>query len=242
MKKTILLLLIIVSFSSLKAQESTVSGSSSGGFYIGGKVGYGMSNFIAITNADVKFAETTYDNVSYGILAGYKLNSLLSVQLEGNYAQYGAHNIATSYIYSPGSPVLANVGANSTLDHVDMDLHNVDVPLTIKLTLGEGSFTPYIYGGVNLGINVSATTSIVRKVTFNDVISYRTSKDDITARIIQNEFAPVVGGGFMIKMFNLTFCGDVRYKRGFTNLSNVDNHLGYTNNALWVSAGVIFSL
>jgi hypothetical protein len=242
MKKAILLLFIVVSFSSLKAQESTVSGASSKGIYIGVKAGYGISNFQAITNADVKFAETTFDNVSYGLLAGYKLNSLLSVQLEGNYAQYGAHKIATSYIYSSGSPVLANIGANSVIDHVDMDLYNVDVPLTVKLSFGEGSFSPYIYGGVNLGINVSAKTSIIRKVTFNDVISYRTSTDNITPRIIQNEFAPVVGGGVLIKMFNLTFCGDVRYKRGFTNLSNVDNHLGYTNNALWVSAGVIFSL
>ncbi len=242
MKKIILLLLIVVSFSTLKAQESTVSGSSSGGFYIGGKVGYGISDFEAISNANVKFAETAFDNVSYGLLAGYKLNSLLSVQLEGNYAQYGAHKIATSYIYSPGSPVLANIGSNSVIDHVDMDLYNVDVPLTVKLSFGEGSFAPYIYGGVNLGINVSARTAIVRKVTFNDVISYRTSTDDITPRIIQNEFAPVVGGGVLIKMFNLTFCGDVRYKRGYTNLSNIDNHLGYTNNALWVSAGVIFSL
>jgi hypothetical protein len=242
MKKIILLLFIVVSISSLKAQESTVSGASSRGIYIGVKAGYGISNFEAITNADVKFAKSTYNNVSYGILAGYKLNSLLSVQLEGNYAQYGANKIATSYIYSPGSPVLANVGSNSVIDHVDMDLYNIDVPLTVKLSFGEGSFSPYLYGGVNLGINVSAKTAITRKVTFNEVISYRTSTDNITPRIIQNEIAPVVGGGVLIKMFNLTFCGDVRYKRGFTNLSNVDNHLGYTNNAIWVSAGVIFSL
>jgi hypothetical protein len=242
MKKTILLLLIIVSFSSLKAQESTVSASSSGGLYIGVKAGYGIVNFKAITNADVKFAKTSYDNVSYGILAGYKLNSLLSVQLEGNYAQYGAHNIVPTYIYSAQSPVLANIGSNSIIDHVDMDLFNIDVPLTVKLSLGEGGFTPYIYGGVNLGINVSAKASIIRQVTFNDVISYRTSTDNITPRIIQNEFAPVAGCGVMLNIFKLTFCGDVRYKYGFTNLSNVDNHLGFTNSAIYVSAGLILNL
>src|SRR5659263_131458 len=48
MKKTILLLLIIVSFSNLKAQERTVSASSSGGLYIGVKAGYGIVNFKAI--------------------------------------------------------------------------------------------------------------------------------------------------------------------------------------------------
>ena len=243
MKKTILLLLfIIVSFSSLKAQESTVSGSSSGGIYIGGKIGYGIVNFAAITNADVKFAETSYNNLSYGILGGYKLNSLLSFQLEANYAQYGARKIVATYLYSPQSPVLANVGSNSTIDHVDMNLYNIDVPLTVRLTLGEGGVSPYIYGGANLGINASARTLIVRKITFNDVIEYRTSRDNITPRIIQNEFAPIVGGGVVVKMFNLSFFGDVRYKYGIKNLSNVDNHLGFTSSAIWVSAGFLFDI
>jgi hypothetical protein len=242
MKKTILLLFLIVSFTSLKAQENTVSGASSRGFYIGVQAGYGISNFEAITNADVKFAKTSYDNVAYGILAGFKLNSLLSIQIEGNYAQYGAHNIVPTYIYSAQSPVLANVGSNSTVEHVDMDLYNIDVPLTIKLTLGEGSFSPYLYGGVNYGINVSANASVVRKVTFNDITSYRTSTDDITPRIIQNEYAPVAGCGVLIKMFRMSFFGDVRYKYGITNLSNVDNQLGFTNSTIWVSAGLIFGL
>ena len=242
MKKTILLLCIIVSFSSLKAQESTVSSSSSGGIYLGVKVGYGIVKYDAITKADVRFADISYNNLSYGIIAGYKLNGFLSFQLEGNYAQYGARNIVPTYIYSPQSPVLADVGSNSKVHQVDMDLFNIDVPLTIKLTLGEGSFSPYIYGGVNYGINVIGRASIIRAITFNDVVDYRTSTDDITPRIIQNEFAPIGGCGVMMKMFKLTFYGDVRYKYGYTNLSNVDNHLGFTSSALWVSAGLLLDL
>lgn len=242
MKKTILLLLfIVVSFISLNAQES--SGSTSvGGFFIGAKVGYGIVNFKSVLNGENSFASPTYKNQSYGIIAGYKLNGPISFQLEGNYAQYGAHDIIPTYIYSAQSPLLTDYGPSSRVHRVDMDLFNVDVPLTVRVSLGEGNFSPYIYGGINLGINAIGRTSIVREIIFNDIVDYRTSKDDITPRIISNEFAPIAGGGVMINMFKVSFFGDVRYKYGFTNLSNVDNSLGFTNNAVWISAGLILSL
>ena len=241
MKKTILLLLIVVSFYSLKAQESSES-SSPGKLYVGAKAGYGITNFESTLKSESNFSKISYNNYSLGILAGYKLNGLISFQLEGNFAQYGARKIIPTYIYSPQSPLLASFGPTSTVDHVDMDIYTIDIPLTIKLSLKEGNFTPYIYGGVNYGINVYRKSSIVRKITYNEVSDYRTSTDNITQRIISNEFAPVGGCGVMVNMFNLSFFGDVRYKYGFTNLSNVDNGLGFTNSALWVSAGILFEL
>jgi hypothetical protein len=240
MKKTILFLFIVVLFSSLKAQESDPG--SGKGLFLGVKAGYGIVSFESTLKADPNFAETTYKNLSYGIVAGYNLNGLLSFQLEGNYAQYGARNIIPTYIYSPQSPVLFNASPNSTIKRVDMDLFSVDVPLTIKLTLGSGNISPYLYGGVNYGINVLGKASIIREVTYNDIVDLRTSTDDITPRIISNEFAPIGGCGVMINMFKISIFGDVRYKYGFTNLSNVDNHLGYTNSAVWISAGLLFNL
>jgi hypothetical protein len=241
MKKTILLLFIVVSLSSLKAQESGESGSK-GGIFIGAKVGYGIVNYESTLKAEDNFAETTYENLSYGILAGYKLNGMLSFQVEGNFARYGARKIIPTYIYSPQSPILTNYGTGSTVHRVDMDLYNIDVPLTVKISFSDGNFAPYIYGGVNYGINIKGRASIVRKFSLNDVIDYRTSEDDITARVISNEFAPIAGCGVMLNMFKGSFFGDVRYKYGFTNLSNVDNSLGFTNSAIWVSAGFIFNL
>ena len=99
----------------------------------------------------------------------------MSVQLEGNYAQYGARNIIPTYIYSPQSPVLANVGINSKVKRVDMELYNVDVPLTIKLTLGSGNVSHYLYGGVNYGINVMGRALIIREITLNNIVDSLTS-------------------------------------------------------------------
>ena len=241
MKKTVLLLFIVVSFSSLMAQESSESGSQ-GGIFIGAKAGYGIVNYESTIGGEKNFAEMTYKNLSYGILAGYKLKGPISIQLEGNYAQYGARNIIPTYIYSPQSPLLADYGEGSAVHRVDMDLFVIDVPLTVKLSLNEGNFSPYIYGGVNFGINVIGRASIVREITYNNVVEYRTLKDDITARIISNEFSPIAGGGVMINMLRSSFFGDIRYKYGFRNLSNVDNKLGFTNSALWISAGLLINL
>jgi hypothetical protein len=241
MKKTILLLLIVVSFNSLKAQDSSEP-SSGKGLFLGAKAGFGIVNFESILKAEPNFAETTYNNQSYGFLAGYKLSGLLSVQLEGNYAQYGARNIIPTYIYSSQSPVLADAGLNSKVKSVDMKLYNVDVPLTLKLTLGSGNVSPYLYGGINYGINVAARAFIIREITLNDAVNNQTSIDDITPRIRYTEFAPIVGCGVMFNMLKISVFGDVRYKHGFTNLSNVDNHLGFTNSALWLSAGLLLNL
>lgn len=236
MKKTILLLLIVVSFSSLQAQDSGGSGSS-GGIYVGAKLGYGIVNYESIIKDEKNFAETTFDNLSYGILAGYKLTGQLSIQLEGNYAQYGARNIIPTYIYSPQSPLLADYGANSTVSRVDMDIYSLDIPLTIKYSLRQGTFSPYVFGGINYGINVSGKSTIIRKVMMNDAIDYRKVSDNISDRIKQAEFAPIIGCGVTIEMVKFSIFGDIRYKYGIKNLSNIDNQVGYTNNAIWISGG-----
>lgn len=184
----------------------------------------------------------TFDNFSFGLLTGYKFSGLISLQLEGNFSQYGAHHIIPTYLFSPYSPLLANYGPVSTVDHVDMDLYSIDVPLTVKVSLKEGTFSPYVYCGVNYGINIIGRASIVRRIANGEDVDYRTATDDITARLIQNEFAPIIGCGIKTDMLKISLFGDVRYKYGITNLSNIDNFLGFTNSALWVSAGFFIYL
>jgi hypothetical protein len=241
MKKTVLLLLIVVSFGYLNAQVSNET-SSPGKIFIGVKAGYGIVNYEPIIKTEEDSTKMTFDNFSFGILAGYKLGSRISFQIEGNFAKYGASHINPIYIYSPQSPLLVNYGLISTFDHVDMDIFSIDVPLTVKYSLKEGMFSPFLYCGVNYGINILGRASIVRRITNGDVIDYITSTDDITARIIFDEFAPVIGAGIKMDISRVTFLVDIRYKYGFKNLSNVDNNSGFTNNALWVSTGMVFSL
>ena len=242
MKRTILLLLIVVSLAGLKAQESGGSGFFSGTFYMGGRIGYGIVNFESIIAGENDFAQTTYDNYSVGALGNYKLDGRFGFQLEASFSKYGAKNIMPEYLYSPSSPVLATSGSGSSVDHVDMDIYTIDVPLTVRFSLGGGAFSPYVYAGVNYAFNVKGVTTITRKTTFNDIVKYDESSDDITDRIIYNEFAPVVGAGVTMDLIGYKFFADARYKYGMTNLSNVDNNLGFTNRALWISVGLIFQL
>jgi len=241
MKKTVLLFLIVVSFSRLKAQDdATVS--LFGKIYVGAKVGYGIVNFESTSSSEKHFAKATYDNISYGIIAGYNLSGRISIQLEGNYAQYGANNIIAKYIYSANNPLFTSYSANSTVDHVDMDLYYVDIPLTVRYSLTDGDFSPYFYGGVNWGINYSGNATIVHAINDTQATLYREFQDDISGQIKYNEFSPVVGGGIKMNMGSFSIFGDLRYKFGLMNLSNVNNGLGFTNNALWVSAGLFINL
>jgi hypothetical protein len=241
MKKILLLFLLMVVFSGgLMAQEaeSAVGGSK---FYVGAKGAYGIVDYESIIATTTDFSEITYDNISYGLVFGFNITGNLGLQVEGNYSQYGANKIIETYVYSPGSPVLQSYGEFSLVDHVNMDLYYVDIPLLIKYTVSEIGFSPYFYVGANWGINILGNTTIVRKISETEEI-YRDYKDDISDRIRYNEFAPVGGLGFRMNMGSLSILGDVRYKHGFQNLSNVDNGLGYTNRALWVSVGLVFNL
>jgi hypothetical protein len=241
MKKVLLLFFIMVVFSGgLMAQESE-SSSLGSKVYIGVKGAYGIVDFESIITTETDFAEMTFENLSYGILAGYNLTPNLGLQLEATFSQYGADNIIETYIYSPGSPVLQSYGEFSVVDHVDMDLYYIDVPVLVKYTFSKFGSAPYIYAGANWGINVLGNTTIVRKISESEEI-YRDYKDDISARIRYYEFAPVAGLGLKLNMGSLSLLIDARYKHGFKNLSNVDNGLGFTSKALWISAGLVYNL
>jgi hypothetical protein len=239
MKKILLLFIIIVIFPiGLIAQDES-GGGGGGGFFVGARASFGMVKFESITSAR-NFAEATWDNLAYGIMAGYNLTGNLSVQIEGIYSQYGADKIIPTYIYSADSPVLQPYNSNSVVDHVNMDLYYIDIPVLLKYTMSEIGFSPYVYAGADWGINVLATTTIVRAVTLDEV-TYREFKDDITDRIKYNEFSPVAGLGVKMDMGSLSFFGDLRYKHGLKNLSNVDNGLGFKNHAFWLNVGLYYN-
>lgn len=241
MKKILLLFLIIVVFSGgLTAQDSESVGGK-GKFFFGAKAGYGAVYFQSIIKSETDFAEMTFDNTSYGLVFGYNITGKLGLQIEGNYAKYGADNIIPTYVYAEQSPVLQTYGETSEIDHVNMDLFYADVPLLFKYTFSEIGLSPYLYAGVNWGINILGTTTIVRRISEIEE-SYRAYKDDITERITYNEFAPVAGAGARWNFGNLSIIGELRYKYGLMNLSNYDNGFGFTNQALWLSVGLVYNL
>ncbi len=241
MKKILLLFIIIVVFSGgLMAQESESAGIG-GKFYIGAKVGYGVVDYESIVKSENDFAEMTFDNTSYGLMFGYNITGKLGLQIEGNYSRYGADNIIATYVYSEQSPVLQTYGEASEIDHVNMDLYYADIPVLFKYTFSEIGLSPYLYAGVNWGINILGNTTIVRRISEIEDI-YRSYKDDITGRIVYYEFAPIAGAGARMNFASLSIVGDIRYKHGFQDLSNVDNGFGFTNRALWVSIGLVYNL
>jgi len=210
-------------------------------FYVGVKAGYGTVDFESTDLSIKDFAERTYLNLSYGIVAGFKITGKLSVQAEGSYAQYSANKILYDHIYSENNPLLASYSSSSTIDHIDMDLFYVDIPVILRYSLSDNDFAPYVYAGANWAINMTGYTTIVRAITDFQGTIYREFNDDITAQIQYNEIAPIVGAGLSLNIGRFSVFGDARIKYGLMNLSNVQNSLGFTNNALWLSAGLTFS-
>jgi len=233
------MVIVVVSLGNLMAQDDVVLGK----FYAGAKIGYGTVSFESTNPTENDFAERTYLNLSYGILGGYRINSKITVQAEGVFAQYSANNIMYEYIYRPTNPLIQTDGETSWIDHIDMDLYYIDIPVIAKYHFGGRTLAPYAYVGVNWGINVEAYTTITRATTdpyggtlYNEYI------DGITEQVKYNDFAPIIGGGFDMNLGDkITIFGDLRYKYGVMNISNVQNGLGFKNNALWLSAGAYWN-
>ena len=237
MKKILLLALIVVSLGKLYAQDVVL-----GKFYAGAKIGYGTVSFESTDPTENEFAERTFLNLSYGAVAGYRLNSKITLQAEGVYAQYSATNIKYEYIYSASNPLITP-SETSTIDHVDMDLYYVDIPVTAKYLFGGRTLAPYAYVGVNWGINIEGYTTITKATTDPYAgTMYREYVDGITEQVKYYDFSPIFGGGVNMNMGDkITLFGDLRYKIGVMNISNVQNGLGYKNNALWLSAGAVWN-
>lgn len=240
MKKLLIFIFLLSSIGFTYAQEETEE-SGPINIYAGVKGGYGISNFESTVKNVNDFAKMKYTNLLGGVVVGYKLNDMINIQLEGNYAQYGARDIKPEYVYSPNSPLLTSAADNVSLNQVNMTITNIDVPLTVQLKFGEGGMAPYVYAGANWGINFTTTTLIKKDVTDAEIGSTRTY-NDITDRIIQNEFAPIVGAGVTQSFGNISVMADARYKHGLTNLNNIqDSNLGFTNQALYFSVAIVYS-
>ena len=241
MKKILFLVFtfLVVDLCTVMSQDSGSSIDSK--MFVGVKGAYGISDFKTVVPAITKFADATFDNISYGVLFGYNLTANIGLQGEVNYSQYSADNIDESYLYSPLSPALQPSGQFSIVDHLDMDLYYIDIPVMVKYTLSKIGFSPYLYAGVNFGINVQGNTTIVRKISATEAV-YRDYKDDISARIRYNDIAPVGGIGAKMNLGSLSLLLDIRYKHGFMNQSNVDNNLGFSNKAIWGSVGLVYNL
>jgi hypothetical protein len=239
MKKLLLsiVVILVVSLVNLNGQDVVL-----GKIYVGAKAGYGTVNFSSTVQSDNDFAESTFRNISYGIMAGYRLNAKITLQVEGVYAQYSANNITYEYIYSAFNPLIAS-NPSSYIDHVNMDLFYMDVPVIAKYMLGGRTIAPFAYVGVNWGINIQGYTTITR-ATEDPVAGtmYREYVDGITEQIKYYDFAPIFGGGINMNMGDkITLVGDLRYKLGVMNVSNVRNGTGFKNNALWLSAGAVWN-
>jgi hypothetical protein len=241
MKNALLLFLMVIFLSNLSAQDSG-SNIVFNRFYIGAKAGYGTVEFNSTDLSITKFAERTYRNISYGLVTGFKVSPRFTIQAEGVYAQYGANNILYDHVYSASNPLLTSYSSTTSVDHVDMDLYYIDIPLTFQYSLSEGDFAPYVYAGANWAINVLGYTTIVRAIADQQGTIYREFNDGITEQLVYYEFAPVGGVGVNLNIGRFTLFGDARFKYGIMNLSNVKSRLGFTNNALWLSAGLTFGL
>ncbi len=186
--------------------------------------GVGNSSELKRINYGVKFGTTItqftnqqpHTNVKQGITAGgfaaFNFNDHLSLQLELNYLQEGGQllSIENSWDLSRISWDLIKT------DNQNVTLHNLDIPLMLKISYDLGPSKMSLIAGPALGINFHAgvkhETTVLTEILST---STYTGNENITSNIERYNVGITAGFGFEIPVFTRNYILiDARYRYG----------------------------
>lgn len=160
---------------------------------IGIKAGTNVANASVNPALPADFSKSPRTGFIGGVSAELKLAEPLSLQLETLYTQKGFEVSGTT-----------SAGTRTTATY---KFDYVEVPLTLKATLGSGPIRPYVFAGPNVGFRVAAKAAVPGgSVDFKDETKLTDVALDFGAGIVYQLDAKTA----------LVF--DVRYSLGLTNV------------------------
>lgn len=237
-KKTSVILLLFV-FSLLSVSVKAGRGDDTK-FSVGLKGAWGFSKIVPIKYYH-DFSDFRFNNLGGGLFAKYNVNEMFSVQLEGNYTEYGAKDINSQAIYYNNSSVLTEYVENTTIKQIDFKTTNIEIPLLLQYNLKmSDQISPFVFIGGNFIYNLKAETTIIKETIKDGNSLTRKHYDDVSDRIKTYDYAPIIGGGVSVSvMDNISVNVDARYKIGVKNISNLTNeNYRYTNHGISLNVGV----
>src|SRR5712692_396677 len=160
---------------------------------IGVKAGVNLANASVNPALPADVSKSSRTGVIGGVSAELKLADPLSLQVEALYTQKGFEPNGTS-----------STGTRATATY---KFDYVEVPITLKATLGSGPVRPYLFAGPNVGFRVAAKAAVPEgSVDFKDQTKL-------------NDVALDFGAGVVYQLDARTaLVFDVRYSLGLMNV------------------------
>jgi hypothetical protein len=208
------------------AQENTGGKSP---LFFGVKVGGVHSTFR--TDYQFKFAEHRMGYAAGGNI-GYRINDLISVQVDALYVQEGASYVPSNYLYYEPD-VVTNIDDISVQRlNSNVVLHTIEAPLRINLHFGTRDLNFKVFAGASYNFVFHAEAKNKLFVYDNNEDYYveltKRVTDDITSRIKEYYIGGILGASVSFPTFGLESEIEARIKVGAMQLNNLGT-LRYDN-------------
>ena len=196
---------------------------------------------LAKVDVDIKDGE---QQIETNNKAGFALGGVVCLSLANNIAL----QIEPAYMQK-GSKVIVEWLENGSSFKMDQTFKTnyIDIPLLLKVSLGQGNTRPYLLAGGSIAFKTGDAKVKVDKVTVDgrDVTSLLSSEErEIEWKIKSTDFGLNFGAGVIFPVATYHLFLEGQYNLGLTNINDEDNADEGTlkTKGIQIKAGLLFSL
>ena len=200
--------------------------------YIGPMVGVNLANANMDPKPDGFNLSTRTGFVAGGALLIY-LGPSIGLQVEPAYMQKGAK---------------VKIEEGNEIIEATLHANSLDIPVLLKISLGQGSTQPYLIAGPTLGFVLGDVKLVLDKYTVDGQdVTHLIPDDDKEEKLDtkSTEFGISFGAGVTFPMGNNLLFIEGGYNLGLTNLAqpeNADDDTEVKTNGIQFKVGILFSL
>jgi len=206
--KSMLLVIILTSVSTAQVKFGATLG--------------GISSNLSVDPLDP--GETSLDakaGFTLGAVLEYPVNDNLNIRSGASLTGKGAQD---SEEFPGGVKIVGSI-----------NLSYLTVPILAQYKLNTSNTTPYVLGGLDIGILMSAESEI----TISGAGSDRTTTEDIKDSFSTTDIAFDIGAGYMLEMGNAKVYGELLYSLGLIDIDTEDDGVVKTKGII-IGVGYIF--
>ncbi len=205
---------------------------------------YGIKGSFTETNFYAEDVDTKFGpGYAAGLFVQYNISEAFAVSVAPAYAVKQVNNADYTYYFDKYSTKFWDMTTGEPIPYKSHNIVNtvIEVPLVANLMLNMGNLTVRPFAGPTCDFILSSSMVSTRGSSVSDNVTDEiVTSEDITDRVPYYDLGAIGGVGIDIKTDVGDISAEVYYRRGFSDLNNVEFKNALYSNTFGVSVG--FSL
>ena len=199
---------------------------------------------ISVSTAQVKFGATlgfvssnfSVDpdtGVSSDSKTGFTLGAVLEYPINDNLNLRSGASLTTKGAQASGEALGLSIEETTNLSYLT-------IPLLAQYKFNTTATTPYLLGGLDIGILLSAESEFKISGTIFGISFDSDTTIDIKDELSSSDIALNVGAGYMMEMGNAKVYGEILYSLGLLDIETEDDSVSLKTKGIIIGVGYIF--